>query len=120
MIKVKCSHCSFVVTLSQDFLAAKAFDMFLISYGFNFIYRKIERFIVLGREGQSELLGHLIPCDMGGLMMGGAGAPGWCQHPALGGNQEKRGHGCGPAPHHGSSVSGESHLDTTQILACEA
>ena len=52
--------------------------------------------------------------------MGGAGAPGWCQHPALGGNQEKRGHGCGPAPHHGSSVSGESLLDTTQILACEA
>ena len=51
-------------------------------------------------------------------MMGGA--PGWCQHPALGGNQEKWGHGRGPAPHHGSSVSGESLLDTTQILACEA
>ena len=36
-------------------------------------------------------------------MMGGA--LGWCQHPALGGNQEKWGHGCGPAPHHQFQVS---------------
>ena len=51
------------------------------------------------REGQcSDIqlpdimpLGHLIPRDrpgwVAGVMMGGA--PGWCQHPALGGNHEK-------------------------------
>lgn len=52
-----------------------------------------------GREGQfSDIylpdimpLGHLIPHDkpgwVAGVMMGGA--PGWCQHPALGGNHRR-------------------------------
>ena len=47
---------------------------------------------------------YLVTGWVAGVMMGGA--LGWCQHPALGGNQEKWGHGCGPAPtHHQFQVS---------------